>query len=734
MFSEYANVAAGVEGDAVSLVDANNDGLLDIVVIPGGSSTFNVVLNDRDANGDPIFTDLPANPVGLVNDGINNTPTGLGMHDFNNDGLMDLYLTNQGQGNPGLKNPRQGPLPGGGFGFDLRPSNIRPGNNSRSTYRVALNRGDGTFGPGPTMNADGDGNTRAAVFADFDGDGNTDLMMSNAPYFGINWRSSNKPNQLRMGKPDGTFGNDVLQSSVVNDPTAALWVDALGRANTDYKGIVVRDFDGDGKPDVILSAIADIWDNVGVPPLSTQDPAGALVDLNRDGVGDGGYQGDWKRGVLVLRNVSTPGSVAFADVSNAAINNAIGVTDQMHTYVTVPADIDGDGDLDLLASGPRIFFTHNSLELNTDRVRVYRNDSTPGAIEFTDITTAAGMDFMNDNAALDAFTGGRYPATIPGFMLGGGDLVLTPLLSSAAAMDVDNDGDVDWVAIDRQLSSRNPLTNEEFSHWLFLNDGAGHFMPVQPEDHGMVHTSRDLTYGDLDGDGRLDIVSVNGSGGGQTVDDKNYVWLNEIENANHYLAIDVRLPGNRSGIGTKVTVFEAGTTNVVGYDEVRTDFAYRSKRPATLHFGLGNLDRVDVRLVLPNGTVTNYHDVPADRTHTLDPTTPVGVVPGSGSVVEGNAGTKTLQVPVSLSTASSLPVRVTWTTGNSTARAPSDYVARSGTVTFAPGETSKSVSVTIKGDTLVEPDELFLVGFWNATNAKVGGFYGLGFGTIKNDD
>jgi hypothetical protein len=619
MFSEFATVAEGVKGDAPALVDVNGDGRLDIVIVPGGTSTFNVVLNLDGTGGEPSFRDLPANPVGLPEDDVNNVPTGLGMHDFNDDGLMDLYLTNQGTGNPGLRDPRQQTLPDGSFGFDLGPENVRQGNRSRSTYRVAINNGDGTFGPGPDINADGDGNTRAAVFADFDGDGNTDLMMSNAPYYGIWWRGSNKPNQLRMGNPDGTFGDDVLQSSVVNDPTGSLWVDAQGRANTDYKGIVVRDFDGDGRPDIILSAFADVWDNVGVPPIATADPAGAIVDLDGDGIGDGGYQGDWKRGVLVLRNVSNPGAVSFEDVSNEAIENALGFTDQMHTYVTVPADIDNDGDLDLLVSGPRVFFAHNSLEQTTDRVRVYRNDSTPGTIRFADITDESGMGQMNDNDALAELTDGRYPASLPGFMLDGSDLVLTPLLSSAAALDVDNDGDVDWVTIDRQLTSRNPLTNEEFAHWLFLNDGTGHFTAVQPDVHGMVHTARDLTYGDLNGDGRLDIVSVNGSGGGQSVDDKNYVWLNQIVNSNHYVAIDVRLPRNHFGIGTKVTVLEAGTEHILGYEEVRTDFAYRSKRPATLHFGLGSIEVVDVRLVLPDGSVSVYNDLAVDQTHVLDP-------------------------------------------------------------------------------------------------------------------
>ena len=202
------------------------------------------------------------------------------------------------------------------------------------------------------------------MFADFDGDGNTDLMMSNAPYFGIWWRSSNKPNQLRMGNPDGTFGDDVLQSSVVNDPTGALWVDAARSGEHRLQGHRRARLRRRRSPRHHPERHSPTSGTTsGSRRSRTQDPAGALVDLDGDGIGDGGYQGDWKRGVLVLRNVSTPGAVGFEDVSNSAIDNAIGITDQMHTYVTVPADIDGDGDLDLLASGPRIFFAHNSLEL-----------------------------------------------------------------------------------------------------------------------------------------------------------------------------------------------------------------------------------------------------------------------------------------------------------------------------------------------------------------------------------
>jgi hypothetical protein len=113
---------------------------------------------------------------------------------------------------------------------------------------------------------------------------------------------------------------------------------------------------------------------------------------------------------------------------------------------------------------------------------------------------------------------------------------------------------------------------------------------------------------------------------------------------------------------------------------------------------------------------------------------PPTITPGEASVVEGNRGTTTIRIPVALSAPSARTVTASWTTRNDRAVAPSDYVAASGTVTFAPGETKQVVSITVNGDTLEEPDERFLVSFTHATNARLGGYLGLGFATILNDD
>jgi len=102
------------------------------------------------------------------------------------------------------------------------------------------------------------------------------------------------------------------------------------------------------------------------------------------------------------------------------------------------------------------------------------------------------------------------------------------------------------------------------------------------------------------------------------------------------------------------------------------------------------------------------------------------------SVAEGNAGTVNAVFTVSLSSTSSQTIAVTYATQNATATAGTDYVSKSGSITFNPGETSKSVTVLVNGDTTVEVNETFFVNLTSATNAIL--LKNQGVGTIINDD
>jgi hypothetical protein len=111
---------------------------------------------------------------------------------------------------------------------------------------------------------------------------------------------------------------------------------------------------------------------------------------------------------------------------------------------------------------------------------------------------------------------------------------------------------------------------------------------------------------------------------------------------------------------------------------------------------------------------------------------PPGISINDVTVTEGDTGTTDAIFTVTLSAASSSTITVNFATADATATAGSDYQSRSGTLTFASGETSKTITVAVNGDTTVEPDETFSVNLSSPTNATI--TRGQGTGTIKNDD
>jgi chitinase len=106
---------------------------------------------------------------------------------------------------------------------------------------------------------------------------------------------------------------------------------------------------------------------------------------------------------------------------------------------------------------------------------------------------------------------------------------------------------------------------------------------------------------------------------------------------------------------------------------------------------------------------------------------------GNAAVTEGQSGTKLMQFTVTLSSASEAAVEVKYTTRNGTARVSNnDYQAASGTLTFAPGETTKTIFIEINGDKKKETDEFFYILLSSAKGASFAD--SLGKGIIRNDD
>ena len=106
---------------------------------------------------------------------------------------------------------------------------------------------------------------------------------------------------------------------------------------------------------------------------------------------------------------------------------------------------------------------------------------------------------------------------------------------------------------------------------------------------------------------------------------------------------------------------------------------------------------------------------------------------GDATVSEGHAGSQTATFTVTLSAPSGEPVTVAFATADGTATAPADYQAGSGTVTFAPGETTQTVHVVVHGDRVGEANEMFMVNLTGATGGIIVGD-GQGVGTIADDE
>jgi len=102
------------------------------------------------------------------------------------------------------------------------------------------------------------------------------------------------------------------------------------------------------------------------------------------------------------------------------------------------------------------------------------------------------------------------------------------------------------------------------------------------------------------------------------------------------------------------------------------------------------------------------------------------------TLAEGNSGTTSFDFTVTLTPASTFPVTISYATADDTAIAGSDYQATSGSLTFAAGQTTKTVSVLVTGEVTTEPNEDFFVNLFNPGNASVSDAQGQG--NITNDD
>jgi enediyne biosynthesis protein E4 len=181
---------------------------------------------------------------------------------------------------------------------------------------------------------------------------------------------------------------------------------------------------------------------------------------------------------------------------------------------------------------------------------------------------------------------------------------------SANIFDFDNDGWKDIFVSRGHVQSllAAPRLTIAQPNTVFRNLGNGKFTALTSEAGFTAQAParhRGAAVGDLDGDGRLDVVVT-------AISAPAEIWMNSSPGNNHWLELALRgTRSNRDGIGARIKLV---TKHGTQYNHKTTAVGYASSSAGPVHFGLGpdvSADLIEVRW--PSGIVQQLSNVPADR-------------------------------------------------------------------------------------------------------------------------
>ena len=488
-------------GSGIAFIDYDNDGLLDLFVLSGKGGTNRMYHNE----GHGKFRDV-TDVLGLRSSG---WAEGVCAGDFDNDGYTDLFVTYWGQ-NHLYRN-----VNGKRFEDVTAAAHLT---QSRTRYNTGC------------------------AFVDIDGDGRLDLFVANYlkfdpattpkpganPYcfyrgIAVNCGPRGLPfdrNILYRNNGDGTF-TDISEQSGIAEPEGHYSL-----------GVLTGDFNEDGLPDIYVAC----------------DQTPSLLYINK---GHGKFE---EEGVLR--------GVAFDQ--NGKAMSGMGVTS---------ADYTGDGH-------DAIFRTNFSDEFET----LYRNR---GAGNFDDVTLDAGLGGNT-----------RYVGWGTGFF------------------DFNNDGWKDLFLVNGHAFPEVEKLHIDIHYKdraiLYQNSGNGKFSDVSQQAGPAfreLHSSRGAAFGDFDNDGAVEIAVNN--------QNEPPSLLKQVTNPpGHWVLLKlVGTRSNRSAIGARVKLSAAGH---IQSDEVRSGGSYLSQSDLRLHFGLGaaaNIDRIEI--AWPSGARQVLQNQKCDRLLTI---------------------------------------------------------------------------------------------------------------------
>ena len=490
---------------------------------------------------------------------------GVAVFDFDNDGLLDVYLVNS-------------------------PTVASAADPRSARSELWRNRGDGTFVDVTDKAGVGyPGWGMGAVAADFDNDGWTDLYVT---CYG--------PNHLYRNNGDGTFA-DVTAKAGVGDP----------RWST---GAAFADYDGDGWLDLFVANYADVRLDA-LPEFGK----GKFCEFHGVPVqcGPRGLPGS---GDSLYRN---RGDGTFEDVSEKA-----GVADPAGRFGMGVAwsDFDGDGRPDLFVAndaGPNFLYRNTGRGTFADvacraaprSARTGKSRApwaSPSAT--TTIPAAGASSSRTSRTSTTPSTGTAKAFSSP--MRRSRHRPRKPASRSSAGARISSittttAGSTCWSST--AMSTRRwsgPASRRKYAQrkLLYRNNRDGTFTDMTSTAGPALNepsVSRGSAAGDLDNDGDVDVV-INNLDGAPTM------LRNDGGNRGNFLVVDLEArAGNRSAVGAIVTVRAA---DLVQRAERRSGDSYLSHSDRTAAFRPGTRTKVDsIEVRWPDGTVQRFGEIPANR-------------------------------------------------------------------------------------------------------------------------